>query len=810
MGHDGTPEIAASYTTLFAGKITNCTVPTPPTACSDYTLCADLEGECCPSAAGINLGCCAGGPANPILDRTMLAVLMCESTERTVEVAQSAACATILADEDCKSAAPERCGDSPLGYSAFAEELLHLDWAASGRMFCCNHWSDATGEARLHCLRGSAGAFVVSYVAVVGGIATIVAILFLLSQRMRWRALYEARARETKAGARDTAARKQRSSRTSRSGGGHQFTGEQMKESQRQLAEALLAELDEAASLPPASARLPTAAAGSSSQGEGHLAAQAAAAEPSLSSVEHNPLPEGWVELSDEGQGAYFVHQETGETTRERPRGAAGGAAVAAGGVATRAEIASGAGVSPTVAVAGVAGVAGAVGGIAAVVGADADEHDEDGDLALDAAGDGELESRFESFGVGIAPIAAPDPPVAPTVSSSADEGTELTAVDFSLQPPAPAFTRTTSNLDALARARASRASSGDSEHSPRTPQQAVPPRPSQSPTAPPPTAAPPPAAPTLAQDPTPDLTPEWEDTPAEWGEPTPPSVPPSPPHSPPRPTEVAALASSRAGRRRAAFEHLRSAGFGFQEDSMRNQHEHLTSLIVSFMARNGGDYDRAVLDLHAKLLGGAEKWRESVRSTQAQAWVSSTFVPESEQQNPWIKMHTPRDSSLRSRTDAAGVVTEGGTYGKWVHLSTVQMEEEAILFLCVWGEASSVRFCPEAIYFVFELARSYFLSWKDRYEPRVGGISRQGRKAGDFLESIIKPIYTELLRERQSDVRTLPSEKRNYDDFNEAFWTYDHGLALLMAQGVGTDGPTAIMDRPPSQRYPLLRRADW
>ena len=108
----------------------------------------------------------------------------------------------------------------------------------------------------------------------------------------------------------------------------------------------------------------------------------------------------------------------------------------------------------------------------------------------------------------------------------------------------------------------------------------------------------------------------------------------------------------------------------------MRNQHEHLTSLIVSFMARNGGDYDRAVLDLHAKLLGGAEKWRESVRSTQAQSWVSSTFVPESGEQNPWIKMHTPRDPPLRSRTDAAGVVTEGGTYGKWVHLSTVQMEE--------------------------------------------------------------------------------------------------------------------------------------
>ena len=117
----------------------------------------------------------------------------------------------------------------------------------------------------------------------------------------------------------------------------------------------------------------------------------------------------------------------------------------------------------------------------------------------------------------------------------------------------------------------------------------------------------------------------------------------------------LAAAAASHAKRRREAFDNLRSAGFGFQEDSMRNQHEHLTSLIVSFMARNGGDYDRAVLDLHAKLLSGAEKWRESVRSTHTRSWVTSTFVPEGEgeeglKRKPWVRL-TASKQDLHHRT---------------------------------------------------------------------------------------------------------------------------------------------------------------
>lgn len=55
-------------------------------------------------------------------------------------------------------------------------------------------------------------------------------------------------------------------------------------------------------------------------------------------------------------------------------------------------------------------------------------------------------------------------------------------------------------------------------------------------------------------------------------------------------------------------------ARFGFQPDNMSNQLEHLTSLIVSYGASNGGDYRRAVDALHTKLLSPVEQWRAHVR----------------------------------------------------------------------------------------------------------------------------------------------------------------------------------------------------
>jgi hypothetical protein len=233
------------------------------------------------------------------------------------------------------------------------------------------------------------------------------------------------------------------------------------------------------------------------------------------------------------------------------------------------------------------------------------------------------------------------------------------------------------------------------------------------------------------------------------------------------------ATTKNAAQRRWASFLDVQRR-FGFQSGSTANQHEHLTSLLVSFMSRTGGNYESAVLQLHAKLLRGAERWRENVHNTRASAYL--TYLPETasdRRRRPYVKLAAPTPTSLRARTDSAGVVTELGTYGSWVHLSIGQMEEELVLFLCVWGEASSLRFCPEVVFFVFELVRSHY-RMQSQEESGMGSTAGvlSPSEEGDFLSRVVQPIYTELRRERQSTVRTLPSEKRNYDDFNEAFWT--------------------------------------
>ena len=47
-------------------------------------------------------------------------------------------------------------------------------------------------------------------------------------------------------------------------------------------------------------------------------------------------------------------------------------------------------------------------------------------------------------------------------------------------------------------------------------------------------------------------------------------------------------------------------------------------------------------------------------------------------------------------------------------------MIEEMALFLCVWSEASSLRFCPELLYFVFELARSHYVAHKPQHRRKM------------------------------------------------------------------------------------------
>ena len=173
---------------------------------------------------------------------------------------------------------------------------------------------------------------------------------------------------------------------------------------------------------------------------------------------------------------------------------------------------------------------------------------------------------------------------------------------------------------------------------------------------------------------------------------------------------------------------------FGFQEANMLNQREHLTLLLTNLRhqldkadnnkdsepARNDPQRDlnltvKAIEQMHVKLFVNYKKWCKFVG------------------QRP--------NFSLEPLADL-------------------------VLFFMIWGEAGNFRQTPEFLCFLFHktVPFTHNAQGGDRLPP------------GDFLERVIRPMYTELRKE--SDKKTLKgarsphTEIRNYDDFNEFFWT--------------------------------------
>ncbi|KDO19032.1 hypothetical protein SPRG_15218 [Saprolegnia parasitica CBS 223.65] len=87
----------------------------------------------------------------------------------------------------------------------------------------------------------------------------------------------------------------------------------------------------------------------------------------------------------------------------------------------------------------------------------------------------------------------------------------------------------------------------------------------------------------------------------------------------------------------------------------------------------------------------------------------------------------------------------------------------DIVLFFLIWGEAGNFRQTPELLCFLYHsLAK----------EVGRGG----GKEAGDYLASVIRPMYASLRNEADKKTvkgaRSPHTEIRNYDDFNEFFWT--------------------------------------
>jgi 1,3-beta-glucan synthase len=133
------------------------------------------------------------------------------------------------------------------------------------------------------------------------------------------------------------------------------------------------------------------------------------------------------------------------------------------------------------------------------------------------------------------------------------------------------------------------------------------------------------------------------------------------------------------------------------------------------------------------------------------------------------------------------------------VRLSISQQLDEICLFLLIWGEAANLRFMPELLHTIFELARTHVPETK-------GGAPPSSAVSGSFLHRVVQPIYKTIVKAGTAKARTGHSyDTENYDDWNEAFWRRQRGLSeLCTAEGVG------IFAQPPQDRWACLLRADW
>lgn len=182
---------------------------------------------------------------------------------------------------------------------------------------------------------------------------------------------------------------------------------------------------------------------------------------------------------------------------------------------------------------------------------------------------------------------------------------------------------------------------------------------------------------------------------------------------------------------------------FGFQNDNVRNQREHLVlHLANSQMRLTPPPQNAAVLEFDL-----VRKFRKKLLTNYSR-WCS--YVGKSSR----VRIHRLRKNTDEFRRELLYVS----------------------LYLLIWGESANLRFMPECICYIYHhMAHELNLILDDRDDPETGRpylpvISGEN----GFLNYVVKPLYDTIKDEVGfSKGGSKPhSAWRNYDDLNEFFWS--------------------------------------
>ncbi|XP_047316862.1 callose synthase 10 [Impatiens glandulifera] len=177
---------------------------------------------------------------------------------------------------------------------------------------------------------------------------------------------------------------------------------------------------------------------------------------------------------------------------------------------------------------------------------------------------------------------------------------------------------------------------------------------------------------------------------------------------------------------------------FGFQRDNVRNQRENVVLTIANAQSRLGIPVDadpkideRAITEVFKKVLDNYIKWCKYLR----------------------IRI-------------------------VWNSLEAINRERKLFLvslYFLIWGEAANVRFLPECICYIFHHMARELDSILDHGEATRSTTSCQLEDGSvSYLTKVICPIYKTMSEEaaRNNNGKAAHSAWRNYDDFNEYFWS--------------------------------------
>ncbi|KAI9108924.1 hypothetical protein K1719_020229 [Acacia pycnantha] len=190
------------------------------------------------------------------------------------------------------------------------------------------------------------------------------------------------------------------------------------------------------------------------------------------------------------------------------------------------------------------------------------------------------------------------------------------------------------------------------------------------------------------------------------------------------------------SGQRDADMFDLLEFVFGFQKDNIRNQRENVVLMIANAQSRLGVPIDadpkideKAINEVFLKVLDNYIKWCRYLRIRLA-----------------------------------------------WNSLEAINRDRKLFLvslYFLIWGEAANVRFLPECLCYIFHNMAKELDAILDHGEASPA-VSCASNGSVSFLEQIICPIYETMSEEasRNNNGKAAHSAWRNYDDFNEYFWS--------------------------------------